>query len=40
MYAVFKITGPTVAQILNKLLEMKKIERMGKGRATRYKVAK
>jgi len=35
-----KIVGPTVAQILNKLLEMKKIERIGKGRATRYKVVK
>ena len=35
-----KIVGPTVAQILNKLLEMKKIERLGKGRATRYKVIK
>ncbi|MBI5729071.1 MAG: Fic family protein [Candidatus Magasanikbacteria bacterium] len=33
-----KIAVPTVAQILTKLLEMKKIERMGKGRATRYKV--
>jgi len=32
-----KIAGPTVAQIVNKLLEMKKIERMGQGRATRYK---
>src|SRR3989339_64786 len=35
-----KIVGPTVAQILNKLLEMKKIERLGKGRATRYKIIK
>jgi len=35
-----KIAGPTVIQILNKLLEMKKIERIGKGRATRYKIAK
>jgi Fic family protein len=35
-----KIAGPTVVQILNKLLEMKKIERMGRGRATRYKIAK
>jgi Fic family protein len=32
-----KIAEPTVIQILNKLLEMKKIERLGKGRATRYK---
>jgi len=35
-----KIAGPTVAQILNKLLEMKKIERIGEGRATRYKITK
>jgi len=35
-----KIAGPTVVQILNKLLEMKKIERIGKGRATRYKIVK
>lgn len=35
-----KIAGPTVTQILNKLLEMKKIERMGEGRATRYKTVK
>lgn len=35
-----KIAGPTVAQILNKLLEMKKIHRIGKGRATRYKAAR
>ncbi len=35
-----KIATPTVAQTLNKLLEMKKIERMGNGRATRYKLAK
>lgn len=35
-----KIVGPTIAQILNKLLEMKKIERIGKGRATRYKIVK
>ena len=35
-----KIAGPTVTQILNKLLEMKKIERIGKGRATRYKIVK
>jgi len=32
-----KIAEPTVIQILNKLLEMKKIERLGMGRATRYK---
>jgi Fic family protein len=35
-----KIAGPTVAQILSKLLAMKKIERMGRGRATRYKMIK
>lgn len=35
-----KIAGPTVAQILKKLLAMKKIERIGKGRATRYKITK
>lgn len=35
-----KIAGATVVQILNKLLAMKKIERIGKGRATRYKIAK
>lgn len=35
-----KIAGPTVIQILNKLLDMKKIERIGKGRATRYRVVK
>ncbi|KKR07892.1 MAG: Filamentation induced by cAMP protein Fic [Parcubacteria group bacterium GW2011_GWC2_39_14] len=35
-----KIAGPTVVQILNKLLEMKKIERIGRGRATRYKLVK
>jgi len=35
-----KIAGPTVAQILNKLLEMKKIERMGAGRSSRYRLIK
>ena len=35
-----KIVGPTITQVLNKLLEMKKIERIGKGRATRYKIMK
>lgn len=35
-----KTAGPTVVQILNKLLEMKKIERIGEGRATRYKIVK
>ena len=28
---------PTVAQSLNKLLQLKKIERIGLGRSTRYK---
>ena len=32
-----KIVEPTVIQILNKFLEMKKIERIGRGRATRYR---
>lgn len=32
--------APTVVQTLNKLLEMKKITRLGAGRSTRYKVAK
>ncbi|PIP34471.1 cell filamentation protein Fic [Candidatus Falkowbacteria bacterium CG23_combo_of_CG06-09_8_20_14_all_41_10] len=35
-----KIAVPTITQILNKLLEMNKIERMGEGRATRYKRTK
>jgi Fic family protein len=35
-----KIATPTITQILNKLLEMEKIERMGEGRATRYKIVK
>lgn len=30
----------TVLQVLNKLLDMKKIERLGEGRSTRYKVVK
>jgi Fic family protein len=29
---------PTVLQTLNKLLDMKKIERLGEGRSTRYKI--
>lgn len=33
-----KIPAPTVLQILNKLLKMNKIERLGEGRAVRYKV--
>lgn len=32
------IATATVLQVLNKLTEMKKIERLGEGRATRYKV--
>lgn len=35
-----KIAGPTVAQILNKLLDMRKIERMGAGRSSRYRLIK
>ena len=31
------IPAPTVLQALNKLLDMKRIERMGQGRATRYR---
>ena len=31
-----KIPAPTILQILNKLLNMKKIERMGEGRSVRY----
>jgi len=32
-----KITRPTVKQALNRLLQLKKIERIGMGRSTRYK---
>jgi DNA-binding MarR family transcriptional regulator len=32
-----KVLLPTVAQSLNKLLQLKKIERIGLGRSTRYK---
>jgi len=32
-----KVARPTVNQVLNKLLHLKKIERIGLGRATRYK---
>ncbi|MEK9130123.1 MAG: Fic family protein [Patescibacteria group bacterium] len=35
-----KIVGSTITQVLNKLLGMKKIERIGKGRATRYRIIK
>ena len=28
----------TILQVLNKLLDMKKIERLGAGRSTRYKI--
>ncbi len=35
-----KIPRPTINQILNKLLDLKKINRIGMGRATRYKVKK
>ncbi|MFA5124626.1 MAG: Fic family protein [Patescibacteria group bacterium] len=33
-----KIPAPTVVQALNKLLEMKKVERLGAGRSVRYKI--
>ncbi|MEA3449359.1 MAG: Fic family protein [Patescibacteria group bacterium] len=33
-----KMPTPTVLQALNKLLNMKKIERLGEGRSTRYKI--
>jgi len=33
-----KMPVPTVLQALNKLLDMKKIERLGEGRSTRYKI--
>jgi len=32
-----KVAQPTVKQVLNKLLVLKKIERVGLGRATRYR---
>jgi len=32
-----KVARPTINQILNKLLELKKIERIGEGRSTRYR---
>ena len=32
-----KVARPTVNQVLNKLLSLKKIERLGQGRTTRYK---
>ena len=35
-----KIPSPTVLQVLNKLLAMKKIERMGAGRGVRYRLVK
>ena len=31
------IPRPTVNQVLNKLMELKKIERLGQGRSTRYR---
>ena len=33
-----KIARPTVNQALNKLIRLKKIERIGLGRGTRYKI--
>lgn len=35
---VIKLPTPTIQQILKKLLSLKKIERLGEGRASRYKV--
>lgn len=35
--SVTKISRPTVNQVLSKLLDLKKIERLGLGRATRYR---
>jgi predicted HTH transcriptional regulator len=35
-----KMPTPTILQILNKLLNMKKIERAGEGRAVRYELRK
>ena len=32
-----KIPRPTVNQVLSKLIELKKIERLGQGRSTRYR---
>ncbi|MBS1248562.1 MAG: hypothetical protein MAG431_00114 [Chloroflexi bacterium] len=32
------IPRPTISQVLNKLLDLKKIERLGLGRATRYRI--
>lgn len=32
-----KVARPTVAQVLDKLLRLKKIERIGLGRSTRYR---
>jgi len=33
-----KMPAPTVLQIMNKLLAMKKIERLGDGRGVRYRI--
>lgn len=33
-----KVPRPTVNQVLSKLIELKKVERLGQGRSTRYKV--
>ena len=33
-----KIPRPTINQILNKLLNLKKFERIGMGRAVRYRI--
>lgn len=34
------IARPTVNQIMNKLLRLKKVERIGLGRSTRYRILK
>ncbi len=36
---ILKIPSPTILQALNKLLSMKKIERLGEGRGVRYRIA-
>ena len=33
------IPRPTINQVLDKLLDLKKIERLGLGRATRYRIS-
>jgi Fic family protein len=36
---VLSIPRPTINQVMNKLLDLKKIERLGLGRATRYRIS-